>query len=76
MELVRLWCITAAVGPVRLWRNLCASGGTCPPLADRLTNNQSNHTYAPLAQYRISYPELIFKFNSSGVDNFYILFFY
>jgi hypothetical protein len=24
---------------VRLWRNLCASGVTCAPLAHRLTNN-------------------------------------
>jgi hypothetical protein len=24
---------------VRLWRNLCASGGSCAPLAHRLTND-------------------------------------
>ena len=46
-----LWI--AVVGPVRLWwnlcvptesgRNLCASGATCPPLADRLTNNYIEH---------------------------------
>jgi hypothetical protein len=25
---------SAVVGPVRLWRNLCACGGTCAPVAE------------------------------------------
>jgi hypothetical protein len=32
-ELIEGQAAPAVVGPVRLWRNLCASGGTCAPLA-------------------------------------------
>ncbi len=44
--------VAAVVGLVRLWRNLCASGVTCPPVADRLTNNQVK--FLPLLAERIS----------------------
>jgi hypothetical protein len=71
---------------VRPWRNLCAFGVTCPPLADRLTNNNyldfDNLLVLKLsfcaldAHHRILHPSMIFKFNSFGVDNLFKRFSY